>query len=412
MPHDTSLGLGLAFAAAAMWPGAGTAATYQIIANRPGGITAALAADPHGKLYGVDANQYGDSNGELFVLTPPAGGSATWGNATLLAYIDAYPEIYVPNGVALSRSGIVQTSQYGLLPGGFSGGTAALITPTGAIKNLHAFLGGSVSPPDGQNPQAPLAAGPNGLYYGTTSLNEAGLETVFQVSASPASPDYAILHVFGSIANDGDEPSPAALTAGPNTMLYGVTMDGGTHRLGTAYALQYSNGSWSYRVLHSFGATGDLQNPPDNMVLDAQGNLYGCAGGGPTSYGGIFRLTPGAHPTSNWTESVVYTFGAGSGSGFNPANGCGLAIDTATGRLVGEVGAGGVYGYGVLFEVDPPAAGQIAWTETVLHSFDGSMTDGGYPEGAPIKVGATYYGGTSLGSRAAAVLGSIYAMTP
>ncbi len=47
-------------------------------------------------------------------------------------------------------------------------------------------------------------------------------------------------------------------------------------------------------------------------------------------------------------------------------------------------GARGVYG--VVFKLSPPAAGQTAWTQTILHSFTGA--DGELPTAGLIADGA------------------------
>jgi len=68
----------------------------------------------------------------------------------------------------------------------------------------------------------------------------------------------------------------------------------------------------TYRILHSFGGSGDGSSPNAPLIFDATGNLYGTtAGGGITSCephgcGIMFELTP--HSGGNWTETVFDQF--------------------------------------------------------------------------------------------------------
>ncbi|MEJ0046475.1 MAG: choice-of-anchor tandem repeat GloVer-containing protein [Rhodospirillales bacterium] len=52
-------------------------------------------------------------------------------------------------------------------------------------------------------------------------------------------------------------------------------------------------------------------------------------------------------------------------------------VADASGALYGTTTLGGYHGEGAIFKLTPPAAGQTAWTETVLYSFTGG-TDGGH----------------------------------
>src|ERR1022692_4422046 len=74
----------------------------------------------------------------------------------------------------------------------------------------------------------------------------------------------------------------------------------------------------------------------------------------------------GSAQTHKYTEKVLYSFSGADGA--NPY--AGLVLDAA-GNLYGTTYAGGVYGLGTVFKVDP------AGHETVLHSFNGG--DGANP---------------------------------
>src|ERR1700731_2030367 len=70
---------------------------------------------------------------------------------------------------------------------------------------------------------------------------------------------------------------------------------------------------------------------------------------------------------------VLHAFGQGKDGGgvFG-----GLVADDK-GNLYGTTSGGGTYNLGTVFELKPVLGGQ--WTETILHSFDGS--DGALPQG-------------------------------
>jgi uncharacterized repeat protein (TIGR03803 family) len=93
------------------------------------------------------------------------------------------------------------------------------------------------------------------------------------------------------------------------------------------------------------------------------------------------------------TLTVLYSF-TGGADGSSPTQG--LIRDSA-GNLYGTTG-GGVYGLGVVFKVDKHG------TETVLYSFKGGPSDGGYPESGLIRdtagnlYGTTEYGGAGYGT--------------
>src|SRR5260221_10415750 len=114
-----------------------------------------------------------------------------------------------------------------------------------------------------------------------------------------------------------------------------------------------------YTVLHDFTDTNGAF-PRGNLIFDASGNLYGVTGGGGivnkaeclpafnfTSCGTVFKLTKASG--GGWAGKVLYEFTGGS-DGANPQ--AGLVFDSA-GNLYGTTYAGGLYGFGVAFELSP-----------------------------------------------------------
>ena len=88
------------------------------------------------------------------------------------------------------------------------------------------------------------------------------------------------------------------------------------------------------------------------------------------------------------TESVLHSFTGTDGDGGLPW--AGLTRD-AKGALYGTTQYGGTSNAGTIFQLTPPAVAGGAWTETVLHSFNGAG-EGAYPIGKLIldKHGVIY----------------------
>jgi hypothetical protein len=96
-------------------------------------------------------------------------------------------------------------------------------------------------------------------------------------------------------------------------------------------------------------------------VLDAAGNIYGTTTNQfSTSYGALFKLSPGPLPTSYWHFAAIHVFGGtldGKLNGGFYANG-GLSQD-ASGHIFGVAPYGGsrrgcdFNGCGIVFEATP-----------------------------------------------------------
>jgi uncharacterized repeat protein (TIGR03803 family) len=150
-------------------------------------------------------------------------------------------------------------------------------------------------------------------------------------------------------------------------------------------ALVLASSAWGapkYKLLHAFGSGKDGGGLWGSLVFDNQGNLYGTTegGGGPYSYGTVFKLVPG---TDGWTESVLHRF-RGNGPAGSPQGP--LTMDPA----------GNLYG-----TADDPfelsrSSGQ--WKLTLLHKFPSYKGDGnGAVGGVIVDASGNVYGVTELG---------------
>ena len=171
--------------------------------------------------------------------------------------------------------------------------------------------------------------------------------------------------------SDGSSPSGVIRDSAGN--LYGTTVTGGIAVYGTVFKLDTSG---KKTTLYEFKGGTDGEQPHGNLVLDANGNLYGT-----TEYGGNLSFSCGGYPGCGvvfkldqaGNETVLYRFTGGSDGGEPLA---GLAIDKA-GNLYGTTAGGGLpgcnyftQGCGVVFKLDTTGK------ETVLHTFGGG-SDGG-----------------------------------
>jgi uncharacterized repeat protein (TIGR03803 family) len=191
--------------------------------------------------------------------------------------------------------------------------------------------------------------------------------------------------------------------------------------LATAFALALPAQAQTFAVLHNFTGGGDGANPYAGVTADRAGNLYGtAAAGGHLGYGDVFKLT---HSGSSWTLNPIYSFqGFASGDGAGPLA---RVIFGPDGALYGTTDEGGTGdgGTGTVFRLTPQATAcktsLCAWSETVLHSFQGGHSDGSGPGYGDVAFDAagnlydtTIYGGGGEGSCNDSTCGTVYEVSP
>jgi uncharacterized repeat protein (TIGR03803 family) len=178
----------------------------------------------------------------------------------------------------------------------------------------------------------------NGKFYGTTYSGGANNEgTVFSLTLSGTE---RVLHSFGA-SGDAENPRGALLHFGKR--FYGTTVNGGTSGDGTVYAITPSGRE---TVLHSFGGPPDGVAPYDQLAA-FQGVLYGTTydggSGGCGSSNGcgtIFRITSTGH------ESVLHSF-TSNPDGAHPWAGLVVAKDGMYGTAtLGGSGVGTIFRIG------------------------------------------------------------------
>jgi uncharacterized repeat protein (TIGR03803 family) len=313
-----------------------------------------------------------------------------------------------------------------------SGGVSALgtvfkLTPPAPGQSqwtetiLYSFAGGV----DGSLPIAGLIFDKRGALYGTTYDGmydgvSSGGGTVFKLTPPAKGQTQwtkTILHNFAG-GSDGVYPL-AGLIFDKSGALYGTTYDGGGS-LGTVFKLTPpapGQTQWTETVLYSFGGGTDGSHPNASLIFDSGGGLYGTtrSGGGVSNAGTVFKLTPPAPGQSQWTETVLYSFAGGS-DGADPyadlifdLSGALYSTTYDGGFNAGTACQGG--GCGVVFKLTPPAQGQTQWTKTVLYSFTGG-SDGSNPyAGLIFNTSGALYGTTQTGGGVSNA-GTVFKLTP
>lgn len=169
---------------------------------------------------------------------------------------------------------------YGVTSGGGDNNFGAIyqLTSTGTINVIYSFTGGA----DGASPYGPLVEGPDGSFYGTTSLDGAQRAgTIFKVTSA------GILTTLYSLNGTTDGNSPLALFLGGDGMLYGNTYSGGANGKGTFFRITTAG---VFTALYSFTST-DATAFQGGVVEGSDSSFWGTgSAGGANSYGGVYKV--------------------------------------------------------------------------------------------------------------------------
>jgi uncharacterized repeat protein (TIGR03803 family) len=372
-----------------------------------------LVADSAGNLYGTASEGGTNKWGVVYELVRPVPPQTVWTEIVLHNFTNGTDGAQPVGGLIFDKSG----NLYGTASRGTSskhGVVFELMAPAAAGGKWKEIVLHTFQPliDDGATPVGELVWDSAGNLYGVTYTGGAGHESacvnppargcgsVFQLSP-PATAGGAwtetILHSF----NYGQGAYPhSGVTLDAHGSLYGTTEVGGAYGDGVVYRLQppaVEGGAWTYRVLHPFHPmTGSPEGsyPKGALTLHGKGILYGTtAEAGAYGGGTVFQLVPPASAGAAWAENILYSFGAQSGDGGEPA--ANVIFGTA-GNIFGTTSAGIAGNSGTVFELTPPASSGADWTETVLHSF-GETGDGATPSSGLIIKNGVLYGVTQDG---------------
>jgi uncharacterized repeat protein (TIGR03803 family) len=327
-------------------------------ANDGAGPTARVIFGPDGALYGTTGQGGGsscraqgsyDGCGTVFRLSPPPSACKSalcpWTETILYRFTGGSDGGYPGLGdLTFDPQGNLYGTTYG--GGTAMGGTIYELTPSHGNwteKVLYNFIDRD----DGYAPMSGVIFDQAGNLYGTAGY------TVYQLRPVGSGWVENTLYQFTTSSIDG-----GVIFDHSGNLFGGTTVDlllpGGT-----VYELSPSLSGWTQQTLYSFpfGQNGGF-GPAASLVMDAAGNLYGttisdpgdgCSGG--YGCGTVFQLSP--NPDGTWSNTFLHEFTGGS-DGANPYSN--VVID-ANGNMYGTASAGGGAGhgggYGVVWEITP-----------------------------------------------------------
>jgi uncharacterized repeat protein (TIGR03803 family) len=297
-----------------------------------------LVIAPDGSLYGTTnqgGNQqcgYGNGCGTIFRLQPPARACASaqcpWTETVLYRFDGSNGAGFPIGDIALDQSGNVYGMAayiYELSPSN-GGWTLSLLS----LDDFASF--------------GPTLDSAGNLYGADFGAND-----IFELTPSPSGWVQQVLYTLND-QNDGYSLE-TGLTFDQAGNLYGSTFNSGPNGGGTVFQLSPSNGGWVFNLLYGFTNGQGFGGPADGkLLLDANGNVYGATDlDGAGNAGSLFRLTPS---DGGWTYTDLYDFSIPSSSGCFPNNDM---VRDADGNLYGTTQdcGSGLSGMGVVFEITP-----------------------------------------------------------
>ena len=301
-----------------------------------------LTLGPDGAFYGT--TEYGGTRGgcggsgcgTVFRLNP----SAAYSRTTIYRF--SGPDGYWPFGeLTFDRAGNI----FGTTLGGGSdaAGTVFELVRNGSqwTQSVIYSFGSNFG---GNQPLAGVIFDSAGNLYGTTytggSLCICGV--VYELSPSAGGWSYRDLHEFEG-SEDGEWPEDSLIMDAAGN-LYGTTSGYG----GTVFELSPSGDNWNLSTIYRFsGGDGTNPGPDGGVIMDASGNLYGTTyAEGFYGLGSVFKLTPTG---SGWVYDPLYDFQPFQGGQYPIGN---LLLD-ANGNIFGTASEGGDYGGGTVWEITP-----------------------------------------------------------
>lgn len=243
---------------------------------------------------------------------------------------------------------------------------------TGFTK-VYSCMGGTA----GGSIQGNFLPSGNSLIYGVTvSGGTYALGDIYSYNTTTNT----YLSIFSMDSSSGFYPRGSLTLV--NNKLYGLTSNGGTQNAGVFFSLDLSNNQ--YVKLHEFDVTTGLYPNGSVTFSSSNGKLYGMTTSGGTSSSGVIF----SYDIAGNTFSVVHEFDFTTG--FAPF---GTLLEGDDGLLYGMTFGGGSAGFGVIFSLNPSNNALI-----VIHTFDG--INGSAPfssaltESSGILYGCTSQGGS------------------
>jgi uncharacterized repeat protein (TIGR03803 family) len=308
------------------------------------------AIDSEGNLYGTAGFGGAHNVGDVYKLTASGQETVLHSFCSLAKCADGSAP---SSGVIMDSEGnLYGTTLYGGASSsghGVTSGAGVLykLDPSGQETVLYNFcsLGNCA---DGALPSGRLLMDSEGNLYGTTIEGgpnggiSAGDGVVYKVDTSGRE---TVLCSFGSVScPDGANPNGGVISDSEGN-LYGTTGKGGAHGKGVAFELARSG---EETVLYNFCSLTNCADgeKPGGVVRDSEGNLYGSASNGPKENPGnglVYELS------ASGSETVLCSFGSATCPGVYPS---GVILDSE-GNLYGTTSEGGTNGAGLVFVLEP-----------------------------------------------------------
>ncbi len=203
-----------------------------------------------------------------------------------------------PDDGAQSFSGMVIGPDGNLYGTTFAGGTNNVGTLFQLINSGGHWTENILYKSDANGTQpysTPIFDNAGNLYNGTTAGEHDNTPVVYEMSPPYPGGLYSVLYSWPGLYAGGPA-APLMMDSAGN--LYGTTTQGGDAYYGTVFKLTPYNGQWFLTNLYEFSRGADGGTPYSNVVMDAQGNLYGTAsrGGNTTNCQGgcgvVWEITP------------------------------------------------------------------------------------------------------------------------
>jgi uncharacterized repeat protein (TIGR03803 family) len=341
----------------------------------PESPTASLVQGGDGYFYGTTSGGGIDNAGTVFKVTT---------NGVLTTLFEFGPPVDNGDGYSTNINGANPQAALALgsdgdfygttFEGGSYGyGTLFRVTPNGMLTTLVMF-----NDTNGANPQARLVLGRDGNFYGTTEWGGGqGYGTLFKVSTD------GVLTTLVDFNDTNGANLQTGLTFGRDGSLYGTTSSGGSGGQGTIFKV---NANAVLTTLVSF--SGSNAAGPSELVLGNDGNFYGTTAAGGNlglnngyGLGSVVRMTPAGALTT------MFAFNGANGSG--PV---GALVQGTDGSFYGTTSSGGGSDNGIVFQVT---------TNGVLTTMvDFNNTNGARPQaGLVLGNDGNLYGTTAEGGR-------------
>src|SRR5258708_2014532 len=221
-----------------------------------------------------------------------------------------------------------------------------------------------------------------------------------------------ILYNFGTVTNDGRDPGMPLIADGQGNFYSTTIAGGAHNLGTVFELSPNGSGGWNETIIYSFAGGTDGASPYDSgLTFDSQGNLfgttfYGGRSGGNTcrtlGCGAVFELSPNG--SGGWTEQVLYRFSAGVGGYYPVGN---LVID-ANGNLFGAAYYGGAHGDGTIYELSPSSSG---WTFNPIFALKYTIS-GVFPTALTSDTSGNLYATSYSGGSGTGGSGAVFRLSP